>query len=41
MVRRAVVDHAQPGSKGDRPSIAAIVGSRVEGRTGSDDDDEV
>ena len=41
MVRKAVVVHAQPESKGDRPSIAAVIGSRVEGRTGSDDDDEV
>ena len=32
MVRRAVVSHAQPESKGDRPSIAAIVGSMGRGR---------
>ena len=31
MVRGAVVNHAQPGSKGDRPSIAAIVGSMGRG----------
>ena len=41
MVRGAVVDHTQSGSEGDKPSIAAIVGSRVEGITDSDDDDEV
>ena len=41
MVRKAVVVQAQPESKGDKPSIAVVIGSRVEGRTGSDDDDEV
>ena len=41
MVRKAVVVQAQPESKGDKSSIAVVIGSRVEGRTGSDDDDEV
>ena len=40
-VKKAVVAQAQPESKGDKPSIAVVIGSRVEGRTESDDDDEV